>query len=119
MSYGLKDGSAAGSLRSDICSFIQNNPTFSICDTPLSDWVKWDSQESCASYARRMSRSGWGGGIEMACVAQIRKVNVHVYEKSSSGYKRISAFDYSSSPERRPTVRVLYCGGVHYDALVA
>jgi hypothetical protein len=55
----------------------------------------------------------------MACVAQIKGVNVHVYERCSSGYKRISAFDHSSSPERRHTVRVLYCGGVHYDALVA
>ena len=55
-------------------------------------------------------------------------VNVHVYEQSNSGfgsgvtggsvYKRISAFDSSIDPEMKPTVRVLYRGGVHYDALV-
>ena len=59
----------------------------------------------------------------------IKGVNVHVYEQTYSGfgsgssgggnvYKRISAFDSSIDPEMKPTVRVLYRGGVHYDALV-
>lgn len=34
------------------------------------------------------------------------------------GFKRISAFDHPTKPELKKTVRVLYRGGVHYDALV-
>eukprot|EP01038_Epipyxis_sp_PR26KG_P008191 gene8191-11081_t len=118
MTYGLKNNSTASRLRSEICSFIQNNPTLKISDTPLKDWVKWDSGLSCVDYARNMSRSAWGGGIEMACVSQLKGCNVHVYERHGLGFKRISAFDHPDSPELRPIVRVLYCGGVHYDALV-
>ena len=44
----------------------------------------------------------------------MKDCNVHVYERSTMGYKRISAFDHPVNPETKPVVRVLYCGGVHY-----
>lgn len=44
----------------------------------------------------------------------MKDCNVHVYERSGMGFKRISAFDHPISPETKPIVRVLYCGGVHY-----
>lgn len=50
----------------------------------------------------------------MAALSQMKQVNVHVYERRGNGYKRISAFDYHISPEKRPTIRVIYQGGVHY-----
>jgi hypothetical protein len=55
-----------------------------------------------------------GGGIEMAAVSQMKQVNVHVYERHGSGFKRISAFDYPANAESKPIIRVLYGGGVHY-----
>mmetsp|Transcript_15709 Transcript_15709/g.15847 ORF Transcript_15709/g.15847 Transcript_15709/m.15847 type:complete len:332 (-) Transcript_15709:267-1262(-) len=118
LSYGLRDGSAAHVLRNEICNFIERNPDAQISETPLKDWVRWDSGVSVGDYARRMARGAWGGGIEMASVSKLKRVNVHVYERCSSGFKRISAFDHPDSPETRKTIRVLYCGGVHYDALV-
>mmetsp|Transcript_16718 Transcript_16718/g.25113 ORF Transcript_16718/g.25113 Transcript_16718/m.25113 type:complete len:261 (+) Transcript_16718:42-824(+) len=117
MSYGLRDGSSASSLRREVCTFIKRNPNMEIADTPLSDWIHWDSGESVGSYTRRMSMGAWGGGIEMAAVSLMRGVNIHVYERSGLGFTRISAFDHPNSPETRQTIRVLYCGGVHYDAL--
>jgi hypothetical protein len=120
LSYGLGGGYTANRLRSEICAFIQANPQCLISETPLKDWVKWDSGGSSVSdYCRKMSRGSWGGGIEMACLSQMKQVNVHVYERSGGGYKRISAFDCASHPENKPIVRVLYCGGVHYDAIAA
>lgn len=119
MSYGLRDGASASSLRREICAFINKNPGFKIADTPLSDWIKWDSGGSVGSYVRRMSGGAWGGGIEMASVSIMKKVNIHVYERTARGFTRISAFDYPDNPENRKTVRVLYQGGVHYDALVS
>jgi len=116
MAYGL-DGNGS-SLRSQICTFIRQHPSFKINATPLSDWVKWDSGSSCAEYARRMSRGSWGGGIEMAVCSHLYDVNIHVYERSSLGYKRISAFDNPTSAASKNIVRVLYQGGVHYDALL-
>jgi hypothetical protein len=117
MSYGLKSGMSADRLRYEICQYIKHNPTLTISDTPLSEWIKWDSKLSCADYARRMSSGTWGGGIEMACTSLMYRCNVHVYERSTEGFKRISAFDYPENPETLPTVRVLYCGGVHYGTL--
>lgn len=120
LSYGLGSRYNAAGVRKQICGFIKQNPSFQICETPLSDWIRWDSGSTCAAYSSRMSGGAWGGGIEMACASQIYKVNVHVYERSrrGSGYLRISAFDYPDEPEKRRTVRVVYQGGVHYDALV-
>ena len=120
MSYGIKDGSNANLLRKEICEYILANPATPICETPLSDWVKWDSNSSCAEYARKMSRGSWGGGIEMACMSRLKGCNVHVYERDArtGGFKRISAFDHPIKPEQRKIVMVLYRGGVHYDALV-
>lgn len=115
MAYGV--GGNGATLRSQICSFIKRHPNFKINGTPLSDWIKWDSGSSCGEYARRMSRGSWGGGIEMAVCSHIYDVNVHVYEKSSYGYKRISAFDCPNAAVTKKIVRVLYQGGVHYDAL--
>jgi hypothetical protein len=118
MSYGLRDGSDATKLRAELCNFIANNPDCKISDTPLSDWIKWDSSINCIQYARKMSGSSWGGGIEMAITSHIKKCNVHVYEKNMFGYKRISAFDYADEPEKRHTIRVVYQGSCHYDALI-
>ena len=119
MSYGIRDGSNAGSLRREICAYIQQHPQTPICETPLSDWVKWDSGVSCTEYALKMKNGAWGGGIEMACMSALKLCNVHVYESFRlGGYKRISAFDHPVNPELKRTVRVLYRGGVHYDALI-
>lgn len=115
MSYGLGSTNAR-SLRKEIAVFIERNPNMLIAETPLRDWVKWDSGSSVSSYARRMASGGWGGGIEMACASRLHNVNIYVYEKKAGGFDRISCFP---SKGARKTVRVLYQGGVHYDALVA
>ncbi len=117
MSYGLRQAGSstvASALRAEICRFISANPTLRISDTPLQDWVRWDSGNSVGEYARNMSRGSWGGGIEMACLSQLRGCNVHVYEQQRGGFKRISAFDHPVSPESKPVIKVLYRGGVHY-----
>ena len=41
MSYGLGGDANATKLRAEICAFISANPDFKICETPLSDWIKW------------------------------------------------------------------------------
>jgi hypothetical protein len=127
LAHGLGSGTSAGALRRELAEWVKGHPTERIADTPLSDWVLWDSGECAQEYARRMARSGWGGGIEMAACARLRRVNIHVYERkggSSMGtFKRISCFDVprtggvraGGTPAR--TLHVLYCGGVHYDAL--
>mmetsp|Transcript_31277 Transcript_31277/g.61761 ORF Transcript_31277/g.61761 Transcript_31277/m.61761 type:complete len:247 (-) Transcript_31277:168-908(-) len=108
-------------IRKAICSFILKNPHLEVAESPISDWVKWDTGGSdVSSYVRRMEGGSWGGGIEMAVFSRMYGVNVHVYQKSRSGsgkIKRISAFDHHSKPEDKHTVRVIYQGGIHYDAL--
>ncbi len=41
---------------------------------------------SVAAYCRRMAHgSHWGGGIEMAALSHLRKVNVLVYQSAGAG----------------------------------
>lgn len=117
MSYGLNstgDRTSASALRREISDYIARNPHIEVADTPLKDWVLWDSGASTSAYARRMSGGGWGGAIEMAACALLKRCCVHVYERAGhSRFKRISQFGESGQ-----TVNVLYGGRVHYDALV-
>jgi len=115
LSYGLTGRSQGKSLRREICDFIADNPDLEIGDVALSDWISYDSGGNVQSYAREMSGSHWGGGIEMAAFTKMKGVNVHVYENGSGGYRRISAFE---SPGAKKTISVLYQGRAHYDALV-
>lgn len=120
--FGLNGGRTrgrffAGQLRKELAHFIQQNPRVQIAGDTLEEWVRWDANASVASYARRMATGGWGGGIEMAACALLKKVNIHVYERRKSGcFQRISCFD--SPVDTKATIHVLYQGGVHYDALI-
>jgi len=117
MSHGLRDGTTANSLRRQVVEFIAGHPELEISDSPLKEWILWDSGSSVQAYCRRMGQGGvWGGGIEMAAVSHMKNVNVYVYQQSGGGFKRISCFEGPDGKSGRP-VRVLYGGGVHYDAL--
>jgi len=122
LAHGLHPPPSASGLRREIAGFVQQNPSLQIAGDTLEEWVRWDSSSSVNDYAKRMSVSGWGGGIEMAACSLLKNVNVHVYENLcrssrslSSEFKRISCFD---CPNASRTIHVLYQGGVHYDALV-
>lgn len=77
LAYGLGDGHHASNLRREIANFVSRNPNLEIAETPLHEWVKWDSGKSVANYANSISVGGWGGGIEMAACSLLKKVNVH------------------------------------------
>ena len=113
LGYGLS--TSASLLRREIAAFIRSNPDLPISDTPLKDWIQWESLLSVAAYTSKMAHSGWGGGVELAATAELKNVTIEVYEPHGGGFKRISVFH---KPSARSTVRVLYRGGVHYDALV-
>ena len=55
-------------------------------------------------------------GSSLQLCGRLHRCNVHVYEKQRlrSGFKWISCFDNRGATK---TVHVLYCGGVHYNAL--
>lgn len=107
---------SAAELRAQLADFIASIPELDIAGDTIEEWVQWDSNSDPSSYARRMARGGWGGGLEMAACSLLKKVNVHVYERRPVGFKRISCFDSPVSGCK--AVHVLYQGGVHYDALV-
>ena len=108
---------STAALRKALAEWVGSHPDHKIADTPVSDWVKWDSNLSPARYAKKMARgSAWGGGIEMAACSQLHSVSVWVYERRGGGFERISCFD--SADADAPTVHILYKGGVHYDALI-
>ena len=125
--YGLGVHTPSGGmrLRHELADWIGSHGDETISDTPLREWVRWDSGCSLAEYAQRMRSGGsWGGAIEMAACARAKGVNIHVYERQLgglAGFKRIASFTPADGPQRPGTVRevhVLYAGGVHYDALL-
>eukprot|EP01064_Diplonema_japonicum_P036577 TRINITY_DN826_c0_g2_i5.p1 TRINITY_DN826_c0_g2~~TRINITY_DN826_c0_g2_i5.p1 ORF type:complete len:289 (+),score=17.20 TRINITY_DN826_c0_g2_i5:140-1006(+) len=121
---GLNKQSAV-SLRRTICTWIADHPSRPIAETPLASWILWDSNQTASAYARNMTYSGWGGGIEMAVFSIVFDTPVQVWErnKTGPGFRRISCFDPpsvrpdSNIPHKR-CINVIYQGGVHYDALV-
>ena len=84
--FGLSKGGAGGhlpttqGLRRELAQWVATNSQRKIAETPLAMWVKWDSGQTAQSYGARMARGGWGGGIEMAACAHLKRVNVWVYE---------------------------------------
>jgi hypothetical protein len=75
-----------------------------------------DDEEEEEEEEASQSQGVWGGGVEMAAASHLKGVNVYVYQQSGGGYKRISCFEGPGGASSR-AVRVLYGGGVHYDAL--
>lgn len=116
LSHGLRATNAA-QLRAEIADFIAANPTVEVADNPIKDWVLWDSGMDTAAYAKSMrSGSRWGGAVELAVCAKVRRVRVDVYERCAGGFARISSFEGGGSGNER-AVSLLYGGRVHYDAL--
>ena len=117
LAYGLHTN--ADRLRWMIAFFIGENPDYVLNGSPLSDWIKWDTDKSVKQYAKDMAWRGvWGGGIELAVCSHMVNQNINVYEracKSIGGYRLISAFRISGKTE---TLSICYAGRAHYDALV-
>ena len=114
LAYGLGYSTNAKDLRKEICSFIKTNEHIKMSDVPLKEWIKWDSGKTVDKYAEKMAVSGWGGAIEMAAFSKMKNVNVQVFEECNRDYKLISEF---KEPTSLKTIRVLYRGKNHYDAI--
>ena len=54
LAYGMGDSASASGLRREIAAWVAANPDLEIADTPVSDWVRWDSNSSVAAYASKM-----------------------------------------------------------------
>jgi len=117
LAFGL-GSTEASALRAEIADFIAAYPDTEVSDNPIRDWVLWDSGLDPKTYACSMREgSRWGGAVELAVCAKIRKVAVDVFEKRSDGFARISSFGQAGEGKGASTVRLLYGGRVHYDAL--
>ena len=123
------DVKSASGLRQDLVDWLLSHEDANIADAPVKNWVLWDAGTSLLSYAQKMRNGAWGGGIEMAAFAHLYDIEVHVYEQQADPqfpFRRISRFccqqkgkaPKDSENSNKAVVSVLYCGGVHYDALV-
>lgn len=116
LSHSLR-ATSASKLRAEIADYIAANPNATVGDNPIKDWVLWDTGMDTSSYSRAMrSGSRWGGAVELAVCAKVKRMHVHVYEKSRAGFVRISSFEGDRGPNAG-VINVLYGGRVHYDAL--
>merc|ERR1712032_1727367 len=91
----------------EIAGFILRNPSLEIADTPLKQWVAWDSSMPLPVYAACMAVGGWGGGIEMAACARLKGVDIRVYEASGGSWRLISEFIGSTEDDEKPPEKIL------------
>ena len=71
VSYGLGDGSTAGSLRKSVADTIAAYPNMQILETPIAEWIRMDANVGVSSYVQSLRGGAWGGGIELAVLAQM------------------------------------------------
>ena len=100
---------SATALREEVASFVASHPDALLSGTPVREWVEWDCNLSTSAYAARMRGSGqWGGAIEIAITAMLKRVEVRVYEPAADrAFRLISAFGaaelrWSSPPSSSP-----------------
>merc|ERR1712181_184880 len=103
LSHGLRSTNAS-KLRAEIADYIAANPNSTVADNPIKDWVLWDTG------------SQWGGAVELAVCAKVKRMHVHVYERGQGGFRRISSFE-GDVGSGAGVINLLYGGRVHYDAL--
>lgn len=116
LSHGLQSTNASR-LRAEIADYIAANPDSKVADNPIKDWVLWDTGMDTTAYSRAMrTGSQWGGAVEMALCAKLKRMHVHVYERGKGGFKRISSFE-GDVGQGAGVINLLYGGRVHYDAL--
>lgn len=119
LAFGLREKKLSAvsgkQLRRKICDYMKTNPSQLISGNKLSQWIKWDANRSVRSYVSRMRGGAWGGGIEMAVLALMKKVEIQVFQKEDRRYKRISTF---TTPKASTVITVIYQGKCHYDAIV-
>jgi hypothetical protein len=117
MAHGLKT-TTHSQLRRQIAAYICDNPNDEIGGTPIKDWVMWDSGLNVREYSVSMQTGNkWGGAIEIAVCAKVSGCDVLVYErKGGSNASCISKFESGGRRDGK-SVRLLYSGQCHYDAI--
>lgn len=105
-------------LRADVVKHLKV-PNQTLAGLPVGEWTGVDAP-SVAAYCNRMAgRGAWGGGVELAAMADMFHAKVRVFVPPRDGTRHapcISTF-HPSSPPTGPTIRLLYSGRAHYDAL--
>jgi len=116
LAYSLPTANAS-SLREEICTFIEQNPTTIVAGKPLQDWVLWDSGLNHTKYAADMrAPDKWGGPIEMAVCSFMKHMHVHVYQViSGDEFQRLCAFE-EGGDDAQGVMNIVYWPG-HFDVL--
>lgn len=124
---GMKnDGNSGRVLRRIMARVLEKHAqtSLTVAGMPLATWIRADSGSSVPQYCASLRAGRWGGGIELAAFAQQYRMDVDVFEPTSraSYYRRIAHFPAGPQPPpargKRRTMRLLYTGGCHYDALL-
>lgn len=102
-------------LRKGIAHWIFNNPNYIIADTPLKQWIYWESSKSINSYCKDIAKGGWGGALEILACSRLLNINIFVYEYKANKFINISCF--VKKKETKP-IFILYSNRIHYDAMI-
>jgi len=105
-------------LRRESAIFIKKNPELKIDGLggeTLRAAIKSEKNMEIEPYVREMRRPGrWGGTIEIAVCAHLKKVRIDVYVPAAARFKLIAGF---GSVTASYTISVVYKNQAHYDGL--
>ena len=102
-------------LNGELMSFIENKSHTSFNGTALSEWLAGDSGLTSQAYARKHRRRGaWGGGIEMAVCAHVKKRKIRVWERCAGGHRLLASF---GDGDDNTAINLVYVSTMHFDYL--
>lgn len=95
----------------------KNGKNVEISGKNIEEWIRWDDGYDVERYYTAMQGKAWGGGIEMAAMAAMLDLSIHVYETANTNDSRFRMRRISTFGDGKKEVDVLYVGEAHYDAL--
>ena len=119
MAHVSGDARGAEFLRAEVCAYMEAHPHQVVAGDTIAQWIRYDSGRSVPDYVAHIRSGGWGGGLELAVVAEIRRRRIRVFGCVAPGaplgpFRQLASFGRTHVDT--PAV-LLYGGGVHYDVL--
>eukprot|EP00971_Amphidinium_carterae_P284257 5644043-Amphidinium_carterae.1 len=118
LAAGLGDGTSAMTLKQEISSNLRADLT--VAGVPIQQWQAWEiaTHEQDRLQGSAGAPAHWGGAVEIATFAALRRVSVRVFQPPSDPHDDFVCVASFGDPQGSQLIDLLYSEGNHYDLLV-
>jgi hypothetical protein len=115
LSYKLKDYSNYY-IETEVLNFIENNPNYLIHDTPLYQWIDYDTGLNMKKYIKQLKNTTlYPGPIEIQIFCKLFQKNVHIYETKEGKIKNTHSIYNNQNNKSKNDNLTIYYSPLHYD----